>query len=25
VGKVLVTADYSLRRGKPLPMKEAID
>jgi acetyl-CoA synthetase len=23
--KVLVTADFSLRRGKPLPMKEAID
>jgi acetyl-CoA synthetase len=23
--KVLVTADYSLRRGKPLPMKEAVD
>jgi acetyl-CoA synthetase len=23
--KVLVTADFSLRRGKPLPMKESID
>jgi acetyl-CoA synthetase len=23
--KVLVTADYSLRRGKPLPMKEPVD
>ncbi|KKK51292.1 hypothetical protein LCGC14_3116400, partial [marine sediment metagenome] len=23
--KVLVTADFSLRRGKPLPMKESVD
>ena len=23
--KVIVTADFSLRRGKPLPMKEAVD
>jgi len=23
--KVLVTADFSLRRGKPMPMKEAVD